>query len=276
MKRSQRIITITKILSDNPNKMFPLSHFTDLLSGAKSSISEDIQIISTLFKDMNWGFIETAYGAGGGVKYIPVIDELSAMASLKDICELLKEDSRILGNGFIYTSDIMFNPETINTPAKIFASIFYKKEADFVVTLETKGIPVALLTAKLLNLPLVVIRRESKISEGSTLSINYFSGTNQQIQKMSLSKRAVTPGNKALVIDDFMRAGGSIKGIHDILEEFNISVVATGVVIASKTPANKKVSNYMPLIYLDNVDFENKAVEISPNYNIFSPNNICP
>ena len=54
------------------------------------------------------------------------------------------------------------------------------------------------------------------MSEGSTLSINYFSGSYDRIQKMSLSKRAVKPGMKALIVDDFMRGGGSTKGISDI------------------------------------------------------------
>lgn len=270
MKRTHRVIATTKILSENPNKTYSLNYFSELFSCAKSSISEDLQIISDIFSEHEWGFIETSYGAGGGIKYIPLIEKEAAIESIEKICKQLCETSRILGNGFIYTSDIMFNPKVMESAAKIFASLFFKKGADFIVTLETKGIPVALLTAKLLNLPLVVIRRESKISEGSTLSINYISGTNQHVQKMSLSKRAVVSGTKALVIDDFMRAGGSIKGIRDILEEFEIEVVGTGVVIASKTGEKKKVTDYVPLIYLEKADFEEKTISIYPNEDIFA------
>ena len=46
-------------------------------------------------------------------------------------------------------------------------------EADYVVTMETKGIPMALMTAKAMNLPLVIIRKDIKVSEGPTLSMTY-------------------------------------------------------------------------------------------------------
>jgi purine operon repressor len=118
------------------------------------------------------------------------------------------------------------------------------------------------MTAHMLNLPLVVVRRESKISEGSTVSINYFSGSAERIQKMSLAKRAVEPGKRAIIIDDFMRAGGSIKGIIEILGEFDVTVVGTGVVIASVEPQKKKIDDYYPLLYLGEVDEEAKTIEI--------------
>ena len=35
-----------------------------------------------------------------------------------------------------------------------------------------------------MNLPLVIIRREAKVSEGSTVSINYFSGSYDRVQKI--------------------------------------------------------------------------------------------
>ena len=144
----------------------------------------------------------------------------------------------------------------------MFAEKFQDSGADYVVTIETKGIPVAYMTAHMLNLPLVVVRRESRISEGSTVSINYFSGSSDRIQKLSLAKRAVEPGKKAIIIDDFMRAGGSIKGIMDVLSEFDVKVVGTGVVIASLEPRKKVIDEYYPLLYLGKVDEQKKTIEV--------------
>lgn len=90
----------------------------------------------------------------------------------------------------------------------------------------------------MLHLPLVVVRRESRISEGSTVSINYFSGSSDRIQKMSVSKRSVEPGKKAIIIDDFMRAGGSIKGIIDILG--SLMSRSSGPGIASIEPEKRR------------------------------------
>ncbi|MGI5860334.1 MAG: pur operon repressor, partial [Tepidanaerobacteraceae bacterium] len=45
MRRSDRIALISKTLSENPNKVISLSSFSDRLGAAKSSISEDLDII---------------------------------------------------------------------------------------------------------------------------------------------------------------------------------------------------------------------------------------
>lgn len=269
MKRTDRVGAIIKILSANPSKLYSLGYFCNLFNAAKSSISEDIQTAKQILDEMELGIIETTAGASGGVKYIPHISQEDAEELLNLLCEKLKDKTRILGGGFLYTSDLMFDSNIVKRAGEIFAKKFINYGADCVVTIETKGIPVALMTAHMLNLPLVVIRRESKISEGSTVSINYFSGSAERIQKMSVSKRAVTPGSKAIIIDDFMRAGGSVKGISDMLSEFDIEIVGTGVVIASIEPEKKKIVDYFPLIYLGSVDENEKSVDVFPNSLIF-------
>jgi purine operon repressor len=274
MKRTERVGAIIKILSDNPNKLYSLGYFCDLFDAAKSSVSEDIQAARQILENTDLGVIETTAGAGGGVKLIPHISDQEAEKVLNEICEKMKDKNRILGNGFLYTSDLMFDSNIVRRAGEIFARRFLNLGADYVVTIETKGIPVALMTAHMLNLPLVVIRRESKISEGSTVSINYFSGSAERIQKMSISKRAVTPGSKAIIIDDFMRGGGSVKGISETLAEFDIEVVGTGVVISATEPEKKKISDYFPLIYLGSVNESEKTIEVFPNSLIFYKKNL--
>ncbi|HML37135.1 MAG TPA: pur operon repressor [Bacillota bacterium] len=274
MKRTERVGAIIKILSDNPNKLYSLGYFCDLFGAAKSSVSEDIQSAKQILESVDLGLIETIAGAGGGVRLIPHISCRDAENLLNQVCEKLKDKSRILGNGFLYTSDIMFDSNIVKRAGEIFSGRFMNLGANYVVTIETKGIPVALMTAHMLNLPLVVIRRESKISEGSTVSINYFSGSTERIQKMSISKRAVTPGSRAVIIDDFMRAGGSVKGISETLAEFDIEVVGTGVMIASTEPEKKKIQDYFPLIYLGAVHESEKTIEAFPNSLIFCKKNL--
>lgn len=273
MKRTERVGAMMQILCQNPNKIFSLNYFCDLFQAAKSSISEDIGAVRNAMGCTGIGRVETTAGARGGIRYVPWISSEAAEVVLQDLMEKLSDQNRILSCGFLYTSDIMFDGQFVHRAAEIFAKKFWDKGADYVVTIETKGIPVALMTAQLLHLPMVVLRRESKVSEGSTVSINYFSGTNERIQKMSLAKRAVKPGSRAIIIDDFMRAGGSVKGIADMLREFDVELVGTGVLIASMTPEKKKIADYVPLVYLGNVDEETGTVELRVNETIFVDNN---
>ncbi len=86
---------------------------------------------------------------------------------------------------------------------------------------------------------------------------------------MSIAKRAVASGSRAIIIDDFMRGGGSIRGITDILAEFDVSVVGTGIAIASLFPEKKKIEDYTATLFLGNVDEEQRRIEVFPNTQIF-------
>lgn len=269
MKRTERVGAMLQILRENPNKVFSLGHFCEMFDCAKSSLSEDVSAAKKALEISGFGRIETSAGAKGGLRYIPSISAAAADHLLTDLEDKLRDTGRILANGFLYTSDVMFSPMISRGVGQIFAKKFENVGADYVVTVETKGIPAALMTAEMLNLPLVVLRRESKISEGSTVSINYFSGSAERIQKMSLAKRAVKPGTRALIVDDFMRGGGSVRGIADMMREFDVQVAGVGVVIAAREPEKKKVTDYFPLIYLGRVDEDEQVIEVERNPMIF-------
>ncbi|MGI6178120.1 MAG: pur operon repressor [Eubacterium sp.] len=270
MKRTERVGAMIKILTDTPSRVYPLQYFCDLFGAAKSSVSEDLQAASRAVESTGTGKIETIAGAHGGARFVPDISDKAASDLQEEFCRKISDPGRILTGGFLYTSDLMFDPVFAGRVADVFVRAFRDCGADCVATVETKGIPLALAVSEKLALPLIVIRREAKVSDGSTVSINYFSGSYDRIQKMSVARRAVTPGAKALIIDDFMRGGGSIKGITDILAEFDATVAGVGVAIASVLPERKKIENYTAVIFLGNVDEENKTIEAYPNKNVFS------
>ena len=265
MKKNKRVGIIIDELTKNPCKLYDSKYFCNIFDIAKSSLSEDIAIVSEILSENGSGRIESIPGAGGGIRFIPGISDEQTRSLQNELAELLADESRVLGGGFLYTSDIMFDGRLVQDMARIFAKEFYELGADYVVTIETKGIPLAAKVAHLLNIPLVVIRREAKYSEGSTVSINYFSGSHDRIQKMSIAKRAVEPGSKAIIIDDFMRGGGSLKGIEEILNEFDVETIAIGVAIAAVEPVKKKVNDYLPIMYIDKIDEEEKKVKIRAN-----------
>ena len=239
-----------QILTDNPNKDFSMGSFAAMFGCAKSSISEDIKLVRDAMDEVGLGYVETTSGSKGGVRFVPYLSDERVAAIMERVKTMFEEPDRMLGSGFLYTSDIMYDPVIVEGLAGIFAKRFAAIDADIVVTVETKGIGVALFTARLLNLPLAIIMRESKISEGSTVSINFFSGSTDRLQKMSLAKKAIAPGARAIIIDDFMRGGGSIKGMKDMLREFDATCVATGVVVAAEGGKASRASEVFPLLLM--------------------------
>lgn len=71
MSRSERIGVMTKILLDQPNRIFTLNYFSELFGVAKSTVSEDVMLLRRALNTFNLGTLETVVGAAGGVKYKP-------------------------------------------------------------------------------------------------------------------------------------------------------------------------------------------------------------
>jgi len=265
LKRNERIGALVKILCDDPNEIFTLSHFTDRFNVAKSTISEDIVVAKKLMHDLRLGKIETITGASGGVKYVSMTSKQKNKEILEEVCLNLSDIGRIIPGAFLYMADIIYNPRVVRKLGEIFASQFSGENIDYVVTVETKGIPIALMTANALNVPLIILRRDSKIAEGSTVSINYISGSTGKVQTMSISKRAIKFGANVIIIDDFMKAGGTAKGMVDMMKEFDAHVKGIGVMIATKEPILKLVEDYIPLMILENVIETSGSIKIYPN-----------
>ncbi|MCR8746017.1 pur operon repressor [Romboutsia lituseburensis] len=264
-KRTERIGAIVKILSDNPNKIFTLSYFTNQFNAAKSTISEDLIVVKNVFEKLELGKVITISGAAGGVKYIPKTSKAENEEFLMELCEKISDTSRILSGGFLYLIDLIYDPSIAAKIGKIFASNIDYAEADYVVTMETKGIPMALMTAKAMNLPLVIIRKDIKVSEGPTLSMTYVNG-NSKVESMSLPRKALKPNSKVILIDDFMRGGGTIRGMMDLMTEFGAEVIGTGVFISTMEPEEKMVKDYISLIQLD---VNGNTVTVEPNLKTF-------
>lgn len=257
LKRNERIGAIVKILSEHPNKTFTLSHFTEKFNTAKSTLSEDIMLVKGVFEKLHLGKVITIPGASGGVRYIPFLSKDDSMEFLEGISKKIEDKERMLPGGFLYLIDVIYDPDIVATIGKIFASIIDYSKVDYLVTIETKGIPMALMTAKAMNIPLLIIRKNSKISEGSSLGITYVSGTSGAVQSMSLPRRNIKEGSKVILIDDFMRGGGTIKGMYDLMKEFRAEVVATGVLISTVKPKEKMIDNYISLLEIEEGNGEN-------------------
>ncbi|GAA3645647.1 pur operon repressor [Asaccharospora irregularis] len=265
-KRTERIGAIVKILSDNPNKTYTLSYFTNQFNAAKSTISEDLLVVKNVFEKLQLGKVITISGAAGGVKYIPKTSKAENEELLMELCEKISDKTRILSGGFLYLIDLIYDPTVVSKIGKIFASNIDYTDADYVVTMETKGIPMALMTSKAMNLPLVIIRKDIKVSEGPTLSMTYLSGHSSKVESMSLPRKALKPNSKVIIIDDFMRGGGTIKGMVDLMNEFGAEVIGTGVFISTMKPTEKMVKDYISLIELDVVGDE---IIVEPNLKTF-------
>ena len=261
-KRSERIVFMTQYLMNHPNEVVPLTFFVDKFKQAKSSISEDVQIIRETFLKEGLGVVKTVAGASGGVTYKPKMGAEEARKVVDEVIDRLQEKDRLLPGGYLFLSDLMGNPALLNKIGKLMATLYMDEDLDAVVTIATKGISLGNAVANILNLPVVVIRKDNKVTEGSTVSINYVSGSSRKIETMVLSKRTLPEGSNVLVVDDFMRAGGSINGVMNLMNEFKARVKGVSVLVESKEVKQRLIEDYTSLVRLSNVDEYNQEFTV--------------
>ncbi|MFJ8066768.1 pur operon repressor [Psychrobacillus sp. NPDC096426] len=262
-KRSERLVDMTQYLMEHPHKLIPLTFFASLYESAKSSISEDLTIVKETFEERGRGLLVTVPGAAGGVKFIPTMTNEDVKVVAEDLMEQLSRAERLLPGGYLYMTDLLGNPTLMNKVGKVFASAFANEKIDAIMTVATKGIPIAHAIARHLNVPVVVVRRDSKVTEGPTVSINYVSGSARRIQTMVLSKRSMEKGQRVLITDDFMKVGGTINGMKSLLEEFNCELAGIAVLVEAEHEGEQLVDDYLSLVKLHEVNEKSGTIALS-------------
>lgn len=267
IQRNERLAVIIKTLCDNPSKLFTLGYFSEMFGSAKSTISEDLDFLQKTFAKNGLGNISTISGASGGVKYIPFMNQNDIQITLEELSKELSNPDRVLPGGYLYVLDIIYNPEWVDKIAMMFASKFFDLELDYVITVETKGIPLAFATAQYLDVPLVIVRHYNVATDGASVNINYVSGSAKKIQTMVLPMKSLKRNSKILFIDDFMKGGGTSKGIIELANQFDSEVVGIGVLIETNQPEKKLVGKYYSLVTLNtSLELQNNTpIDIKPN-----------
>lgn len=253
IKRAERLGAITRILTERPNRIHSYAEFCEMFGTAKSSISEDIDLIADSVARWGNGLVETIAGAAGGVRFRAAPDPELTRRMLNELCVRLAEPERALPGGFLYTSDLSGENTVVSQTAEMIAAAYYGAEPDLVLTMETKGIPLAMMTAHMMDVPLVIARHDSRAYEGSAVKINYLSGNGRDLETMTLARRSLRAGQRVLIVDDFMKGGGTLRGMQEMMREFGASIVGTAVLIA-RAEAPIGPLDVHPLLILEGFD----------------------
>ncbi len=253
-QRHRRLIQLTRLLTARPGLQINLPGLAQELSVAKSTLSEDVLLIKESLEGAKLGRVDTQVGAAGGVTFWPDLDVSTVRKTLQLFLEELTNVDRLTPDGFLYVTDLLFSPSKIDGLGTLLSERFRSLGIDYVATVETRGIPLALACGRALRVDAVLLRRDHHLSEGSSLSINYLSGSTRHVQSMSLARRAPVRGGRVLFVDDFMQAGGTARAAHDLLKDFGAEVVGVGVLVATHDPREKLVEEYSAIMEWNRAD----------------------
>lgn len=66
-----------------------------------------------------------------------------------------------------------------------------------------------------------------------------------------------------MVVDDFMKAGGTVNGMKNLLEEFSATLSGIGVLVESDTLDERLVDDYVSILKLSEVNERDKQISLT-------------
>lgn len=126
---------------------------------------------------------------------------------------------------------------------KDFANHFSNLGITKVVTIESSGIAPAIMTAKELNVPMVILKKQpsSVLNDNlyQTCVTSFTKGTNYEL---TLSKNHISSEDHVLIIDDFLANGEAATGAIRLLRMAHATVAGIGILIEkSFQPGRQKL-----------------------------------
>ena len=124
-----------------------------------------------------------------------------------------------------------------------FARRFADAGITRIVTIESSGIAPAAMAALEMDLPLVILKKsKSSILKEGVLQTEVFSFTKNAPYMLTLKPQFVHPGDRVLLIDDFLANGEAALGASSLLERAGAEGAGIGIVIAKTfQPGLKKL-----------------------------------
>ncbi len=144
-------------------------------------------------------------------------------------------EGRHLGHGILKVDSFLnhqVDPALMMACGEELARRFRPVAPNKVLTAEISGIAPALATAYHLGVPLVFARKHKPITMPEEVYLTYTpSPTKGRIVELMLSPEYVGPGDRILIVDDFLASGATILGLARLAKTAGAQVVGVGALI---------------------------------------------
>ena len=154
---------------------------------------------------------------------------------MKLLEERIKQDGRVIGTEVLKVDNFLnhqVDPALMKAMGDEFARLFADAKVDKVLTVESSGIAPAVFAALALNVPMVFARKKKSLTLSEDhYTADVYSFTKQETNHVIVDKRFIHPGERLLLIDDFLANGQAVEGMMQIAEAAGAEVVGVGIVI---------------------------------------------
>jgi len=150
----------------------------------------------------------------------------------------IRADGKNLGGGILKVDGFInhqVDPVLMDACGQALADRFADLGATKVLTAEISGIAPALTTAAHLNLPVVYARKHKPITMPDQIFLTLTpSHTKGRMVELIVSPEFLQPGERILIIDDFLASGQTIMGLVRLTQAAGADVVGIGALVEKR------------------------------------------
>lgn len=153
--------------------------------------------------------------------------------------KLLEE--RILRDGIIEQGDVLKVDSFLNhqMDVKLFQEmgrewyrLFEQENVTKILTIEASGIGIACVAALEFDVPVIFAKKsKTKNIAGEVYSTTVVSFTHGNVNNVIVSKKFLNPGDRVLIIDDFLANGAAMLGLIDLVKQSGATLVGCGIAV---------------------------------------------
>ena len=153
--------------------------------------------------------------------------------------DLVKE--RISRYGKVKGTDVLKVDSFLNhqMDVELFAEIgkefkrrFTDREVNKILTIEASGIGIACVAAEYFQCPVIFAKKsQTKNIAGDVYTTKVESFTHGRVYDIIVAKEFLGPGDKVLLIDDFLANGAALEGLAKLVKDSGAELVGAGIVI---------------------------------------------
>ena len=154
---------------------------------------------------------------------------------MRELEEKIREYGTVLP-GNVLKVDAFLNhqvdPQLMLHVGQEFAKLFADEGVTKIWTVESSGIAPAVMTGLAMNVPVIFARKHKSLTLNQNMYVaDVYSYTKKTTNRISISKKYVSPDDKVLMIDDFLANGQAVEGMLEIADQAGVGVAGAGIVI---------------------------------------------
>ncbi|AIQ71560.1 xanthine phosphoribosyltransferase [Paenibacillus graminis] len=154
---------------------------------------------------------------------------------MKVLEERIREEGLILSDTVLKVDSFLNHQVDTQLVLKIgeeFGRIFGHLPVTKVLTVEASGIQFAMAAGIALGVPFIYAKKKKAVTQAEDVySAPVHSFTRQEDYRISISQKYLGPGDKVLIVDDFLATGAALVGLADIVNESGAELLGVGCVI---------------------------------------------